>query len=102
VSLLGRTITISPQRPAQQALTFEANVTQRAAWETLVVNASEVVPGNLTIRVNTYVPGEYPPIRVPWYLVPAYGNAPVYVLLALALASLFDGHRRAWRPPSSN
>jgi uncharacterized membrane protein len=102
ISLLGRTITISPQRPTQQALTFEANVTQRAAWETLVVNASEVVPGNLTIRVNTYVPGKYPPIRVPWYLVPAYGNAPVYVLLALALASLLDGHRRAWRPPSSN
>jgi len=102
ISLLGKTITISPQRPTQQALTFEANVTQRAAWETLVVNASEAIPGNLTIRVNTYVPGEYPPIRVPWYLVPAYGNAPVYVLLALALASLFDGHRRAWRPPSSN
>ncbi|MFP3320624.1 MAG: hypothetical protein RXO24_08665, partial [Acidilobus sp.] len=100
ISLLGRTITISPQRPTRQALTFEANVTQRAAWETLVVNASDVVPGNLTIRVNTYVPGEYPPIRVPWYLVPAYGNAPVYVLLALALASLLDGHRRAWRPPS--
>ncbi|MFP3287601.1 MAG: DUF2079 domain-containing protein [Acidilobus sp.] len=99
ISLLGRTITISSQRPTQQALTFEANVTQRAAWETLVVNASEVVPGNLTIRVNTYVPGKYPPIRVPWYLVPAYGNAPVYVLLALALASLFDGRRRAWRPP---
>jgi hypothetical protein len=98
VSLLGRTITISPQRPVQEALTFEANVTQRAAWETLAVNASEVVPGNLTIRVNTYVPGKYPPIRVPWYLVPAYGNAPVYALLALALASLFDGHRRAWRP----
>jgi len=100
ISLLGRTITISSQRPTQQALTFEANVTQKAAWETLVVNASDVVPGNLTIRVNTYVPGEYPPIRVPWYLVPAYGNAPVYVLLALALASLLDGHRRAWRPPS--
>ncbi|NAZ31608.1 MAG: DUF2079 domain-containing protein [Acidilobus sp.] len=99
ISLLGRTITISPQRPTQQALTFEANVTQRMSWETLVVNASEVVPGNLTIRVNTYVPGEYPPIKVPWYLVPAYGNAPVYVLLALALASLFDGHRRARRPP---
>jgi hypothetical protein len=102
ISLLGRTITISSQRPTQQALTFEVNVTQRAAWETLVVNASYVVPGNLTIRVNTYVPGKYPPIRVPWYLVPAYGNAPVYVLLALALASLLDGHRRAWRPPSSN
>jgi len=100
ISLLGRTITISPQRPTQQALTFEANVTQRMSWETLVVNASEVVPGNLTIRVNTYVPGKYPPIRVPWYLVPAYGNAPVYALLALALASLLDGHRRAWRPPS--
>ncbi|MFP3287589.1 MAG: DUF2079 domain-containing protein [Acidilobus sp.] len=99
ISLLGRTITISSQRPTQQALTFEANVTQRMSWETLVVNASEVVPGNLTIRVNTYVPGEYPPIRVPWYLVPAYGNAPVYVLLALALASLLDGRRRAWRPP---
>ncbi|MFP3320937.1 MAG: hypothetical protein RXO24_10250, partial [Acidilobus sp.] len=99
VSLLGRTITISPQRPTRQALTFEANVTQRAAWETLVVNASEAIPGNLTIRVNTYVPGEYPPIRVPWYLVPAYGNAPVYVLLALALASLLDGRRRTWRPP---
>ncbi len=98
ISLLGRTITISSQRPVQEALTFEANVTQRAAWETLMVNASEVVPGNLTIRINTYVPGKYPPIRVPWYLVPAYGNAPVYVLLALALASLFDGHRRAWRP----
>ncbi|MFP3288081.1 MAG: hypothetical protein RXP86_12530, partial [Acidilobus sp.] len=100
VSLLGRTITISPQRPTQQALTFDANITQRAAWETLVVNASDVVPGNLTIRVNTYVPGKYPPIRVPWYLVPAYGNAPVYALLALALASLLDGRRRAWRPPS--
>ncbi|MFP3320437.1 MAG: DUF2079 domain-containing protein [Acidilobus sp.] len=100
VSLLGRTITISPQRPAQKALAFDANITQRAAWETLVVNASETVPGNLTIRVNTYVPGKYPPIRVPWYLIPAYGNAPVYALLALALASLFDGRRRAWRPPS--
>jgi hypothetical protein len=100
VSLLGRTITISPQRPAQKALTFDANITQRAAWETLVVNASETVPGNLTIRVNTYVPGKYPPIRVPWYLVPAYGNIPTYALLALALASLLDGHRRAWRPPS--
>jgi len=99
ISLLGRTITISPQRSTQQALTFEANVTQRMSWETLMVNASEVVPGNLTIRVNTYVPGKYPPIRVPWYLVPAYGNAPIYVLLALALASLFDGRRRAWRPP---
>jgi len=88
VSLLGRTITISPQRPAQQALAFEANVTQRAAWETLVVNASEVVPGNLTIRVNTYVPGEYPPIRVPWYLIPAYDNIPTYALLALAIAFL--------------
>jgi len=88
VSLLGRTITISPQRPTQQALTFEANVTQRAAWETLVVNASEVVPGNLTIRVNTYVPGKYPPIRVPWYLVPAYGNIPTYALFALAIAFL--------------
>jgi len=99
ISLLGRTITISPQRPTRQALTFEANVTQRAVWETLVVNASEAIPGNLTIRVNTYVPGEYPPIRVPWYLIPAYGNAPVYVLLALALASLLDGRRRTWRPP---
>jgi len=78
ISLLGRTITISPQRPAQKALTFEANVTQRAVWETLTVNSSVVVPGNLTIRVNTYVPGEYPPIRVPWYLVPAYGNIPTY------------------------
>jgi hypothetical protein len=69
-------------------MTFEANVTQRAAWETLVVNASEVVPGNLTIRVNTYVPGKYPPIRVPWYLIPAYGNIPTYALLALAIAFL--------------
>ncbi|MFP3172818.1 MAG: hypothetical protein RXQ79_07220, partial [Acidilobus sp.] len=100
ISLLGRTITISPQRPAQKALTFEANITQRAAWETLVVNASETIPGNLTIRVNTYVPGEYPPIRVPWYLVPAYGNIPTYALFALALASLLDGRRRAWRPHS--
>jgi hypothetical protein len=88
VSLLGRTITISPQRPTRQALTFEANVTQRAAWETLVVNASEAIPGNLTIRVNTYVPGEYPPIRVPWYLIPAYGNIPTYALFALAIAFL--------------
>jgi hypothetical protein len=38
--------------------------------------------------VNTYVPGEYPPIRVPWYLVPAYGNIPTYALLALAIAFL--------------
>jgi len=88
VSLLGRTITISPQRPAQKALTFEANVTQRVAWETLVVNASEAIPGNLTIRVNTYVPGEYPPIRAPWYLIPAYGNIPTYALFALAIAFL--------------
>jgi len=88
VSLLSRTITISPQRPAQQALTFEVNVTQRIVWESLVVNASEAVPGNLTIRVNTYAPGEYPPIRTPWYLVPAYGNIPTYVLLALAIAFL--------------
>ncbi|PVU71750.1 hypothetical protein DDW07_03090 [Acidilobus sp. SCGC AC-742_E15] len=88
VSLLGRTITISPQRPAQKALTFEANVTQRIVWETLVVNVSETIPGNLTIRVNTYVPGEYPPIRVPWYLVPAYGNIPTYALFALAIAFL--------------
>jgi len=94
VSLLGRTITISPQRPTQQALTFEANVTQRAAWETLVVNASEIIPGNLTIRVNTYVPGEHPPIRVPWYLVPAYGNIPTYALLALAIAFLAARERR--------
>jgi len=94
VSLLGRTITISPQRPAQKALTFEANVTQRAAWETLVVNASETIPGNLTIRVNTYVPGEYPPIRVPWYLVPAYGNIPTYALFALAIAFLAARERR--------
>jgi hypothetical protein len=94
VSLLGRTITISPQRPAQKALTFEANVTQRAAWETLVVNASEAIPGNLTIRVNTYVPGEYPPIRVPWYLVPAYGNIPTYALFALAIAFLAARERR--------
>ncbi|MFP3287712.1 MAG: DUF2079 domain-containing protein, partial [Acidilobus sp.] len=94
VSLLGRTIIISPQRPAQQALTFEANVTQRAAWETLVVNASETIPGNLTIRVNTYVPGEYPPIRVPWYLIPAYGNIPAYALLALAIAFLATHERR--------
>jgi len=100
VSLLGRIITISPQRPAQQALTFDANITQRAVWEILTVNSSVVVPGNLTIRVNTYVPGEYPPIRVPWYLIPAYGNIPTYLLLALALASLFDDHRRAWRLPS--
>jgi len=98
VSLLGGTITISPQRPVQEALAFDANITQRAAWETLAVNASDVVPGNLTIRVNTYVPGKYPPIRVPWYLIPAYGNIPTYALLALALASLLDGHRRAWRP----
>ncbi|MFP3319513.1 MAG: DUF2079 domain-containing protein [Acidilobus sp.] len=94
VSLLGRTITISPQRPAQKALTFEANVTQRAAWETLVVNASEAIPGNLTIRVNTYVPGEYPPIRVPWYLIPAYGNIPAYALFALAIAFLAARERR--------
>jgi uncharacterized membrane protein len=94
VSLLGRTITISPQRPAQKALTFEANVTQRAAWETLVVNASEAIPGNLTIRVNTYVPGKYPPIRVPWYLIPAYGNIPTYALLALAIAFLAARERR--------
>jgi len=94
VSLLGRTIIISPQRPAQKALTFEANVTQRAAWETLVVNASEAIPGNLTIRVNTYVPGEYPPIRVPWYLIPAYGNIPTYALLALAIAFLAARERR--------
>jgi len=94
VSLLGRTITISPQRPAQKALTFEANVTQRIVWETLVVNVSETIPGNLTIRVNTYVPGEYPPIRVPWYLVPAYGNIPTYALLALAIAFLAARERR--------
>jgi len=94
ISLLGRTITISPQRPTQQALTFEANVTQRAAWETLVVNSSVVVPGNLTIRVNTYVPGECPPIRVPWYLVPAYGNIPTYALFALAIAFLAARERR--------
>jgi hypothetical protein len=94
VSLLGRAITISPQRPAQKALTFEANVTQRAAWETLVVNASEAIPGNLTIRVNTYVPGEYPPIRVPWYLVPAYGNIPTYALFALAITFLAARERR--------
>jgi uncharacterized membrane protein len=94
VSLLGRTITISPQKPAQKALTFEANVTQRVAWETLVVNASEAVPGNLTIRVNTYVPGEYPPIRVPWYLIPAYGNIPTYALFALAIAFLAARKRR--------
>ncbi|MFP3320366.1 MAG: DUF2079 domain-containing protein [Acidilobus sp.] len=94
VSLLGRTITISSQGPTQQALTFEANVTQRAAWETLVVNASETIPGNLTIRVNTYVPGEYPPIRVPWYLVPAYGNIPTYALFALAIAFLAARERR--------
>ncbi|MFP3287652.1 MAG: DUF2079 domain-containing protein [Acidilobus sp.] len=94
VSLLGRTITISPQRPAQQALTFEDNVTQRMSWETLVVNASETIPGNLTIRINTYVPGEYPPIRVPWYLVPAYGNIPTYALLALAIAFLATRERR--------
>jgi len=100
ISLLGRTITISSQRPTQKTLTFEANVTQRAAWETLTVNSSVVVPGNLTIRVNTYVPGEYPPIRVPWYLVPAYGNIPTYLLLALALASLLEGDGRAWRLPS--
>jgi len=100
ILLLGRTITISSQRPAQKALAFEANVTQRAAWETLTVNSSVVVPGNLTIRVNTYVPGEYPPIRVPWYLVPAYGNMPTYLLLALALASLLEGDGRAWRLPS--
>jgi uncharacterized membrane protein len=94
VSLLGRTITISPQRPAQKALNFEVNVTQRAAWETLVVNASETIPGNLTIRVNTYVPGEYPPIRVPWYLIPAYGNIPAYALFALAIAFLAARERR--------
>ncbi|MFP3321020.1 MAG: hypothetical protein RXO24_10665, partial [Acidilobus sp.] len=94
VSLLGRTITISPQRPAQKALAFDANITQRAAWETLVVNASETVPGNLTIRVNTYVPGKYPPIRVPWYLIPAYGNIPTYALLALAIAFLAARERR--------
>jgi uncharacterized membrane protein len=94
VSLLGRTITISPQRPTQQALTFEANLTQRMSWETLVVNASETIPGNLTIRVNTYVPGEYPPIRVPWYLVPAYGNIPTYALFALAIAFLAARERR--------
>ncbi|MFP3287817.1 MAG: DUF2079 domain-containing protein, partial [Acidilobus sp.] len=94
VSLLGRTITISPQRPTQKALTFENNVTQRAVWETLVVNASETIPGNLTIRVNTYVPGEYPPIRVPWYLIPAYGNIPTYALLALAIAFLAARGRR--------
>jgi uncharacterized membrane protein len=94
VSLLSRTITISPQRPAQQALTFEVNVTQRIVWESLVVNASEAVPGNLTIRVNTYAPGEYPPIRVPWYLIPAYGNIPTYALLALAIAFLAARERR--------
>jgi len=94
VSLLGRTITISPQRPAQQALTFEDNITQRIVWEILVVNASEAIPGNLTIRVNTYVPGEYPPIRVPWYLVPAYGNIPTYALFALAIAFLAARERR--------
>jgi uncharacterized membrane protein len=94
VSLLGRTITISPQRPTQQTLTFEDNITQRIVWETLVVNASEAIPGNLTIRVNTYVPGEYPPIRVPWYLVPAYGNIPAYALFALAIAFLAARERR--------
>jgi uncharacterized membrane protein len=94
VSLLGRTITISPQRPTQQTLTFEDNITQRAAWETLVVNASEAIPGNLTIRVNTYAPGEYPPIRVPWYLIPAYGNIPAYALFALAIAFLAARERR--------
>jgi len=94
VSLLGRIINISPQRPSQQALTFEANVTQRAVWETLVVNASEAIPGNLTIGVNTYVPGEYPPIRVPWYLIPAYGNMPTYALFALAIAFLVARERR--------
>jgi len=94
VSLLGRTIIISPQRPTQQTLTFEDNITQRIVWETLVVNASEAIPGNLTIRVNTYVPGEYPPIRVPWYLIPAYGNIPTYALLALAIAFLAARERR--------
>jgi hypothetical protein len=94
VSLLGRTITISPQRPTQQTLNFEVNVTQRIVWETLVVNASEAVPGNLTVRVNTYAPGEYPPIRVPWYLIPAYGNIPAYALFALAIAFLAARERR--------
>ncbi|MFP3172434.1 MAG: DUF2079 domain-containing protein [Acidilobus sp.] len=94
VSLLGRTITISSQRLTRQALTFEANVTQRMSWETLTVNSSVVVPGNLTIRVNTYVPGKYPPIRVPWYLIPAYGNIPTYALFALAIAFLAARERR--------
>jgi len=94
ISLLGRTITISSQRPTRQALTFDANITQRAVWETLTVNSSVVVPGNLTIRVNTYVPGEYPPIRAPWYLIPAYGNIPTYALFALAIAFLAARERR--------
>ncbi|MFP3280920.1 MAG: hypothetical protein RXO76_07645 [Vulcanisaeta sp.] len=40
------------------------------------------------------MPGQCPPITIPWYLTPAYGNIPTYMLLMLAVISVIIDVKR--------
>jgi hypothetical protein len=63
-------------------------------WETLSISTNQTIPARLTVTVSTYVPGQYPPITIPWYLTPAYGNAPTYMLLILAVIPLLRRNKK--------
>jgi len=60
----------------------------------LSISTNQTIPARLTITVNTYVPGQYPPITTPWYLTPAYGNTPTYTLLILAVIPLLRRNKK--------
>jgi len=94
ITLLNNTITINTQRETQLTITYETNLTSKMNWETLSISTNQTIPARLTITVNTYVPGQYPPITTPWYLTPAYGNTPTYTLLILAVIPLLRRNKK--------
>jgi hypothetical protein len=94
ITLLNNTITVNTQKQTQLTITYEINLTNKMNWETLSISTNQTIPARLTITVNTYVPGQYPPITTPWYLTPAYGNAPTYMLLMLAVISVIIDVKR--------
>jgi len=94
ITLLNNTITINTQRETQTTITYETNLISKMNWETLSISTNQTIPARLTITVNTYVPGQYPPITTPWYLTPAYGNTPTYTLLILAVIPLLRRNKK--------
>ena len=94
ITLLNNTITINTQRETQTTITYETNLISKMNWETLSISTNQTIPARLTVTVNTYVPGQYPPITTPWYLTPAYGNIPTYMLLMLAVISVIIDVKR--------